>query len=319
MSAWVKVFAPATVGNVVCGFDILGLALEAPGDEVVARRSERPGVRLARVTGDRGRLPLEPGSNAASVAAREVLRRSGEPGGLELELHKGLPLASGMGGSAASAVAGAVAAGALVAPNSASGHLLACALEGERAAVGSVHADNVAPCLLGGLVLARPGDPVETARIPVPEGAAVALVHPPLELTTEAGRRGLPARIPLTEAIAQMADVASFVLGLAAGDWDLVGRAMVDRIAEPVRAPAVPGFDAALRAARVAGAVGGGLSGSGPSLFALCRSGADAKAAGSAMLEALESAGLAGCTLHLSRVAEKGARVVSRGLDEEPA
>lgn len=313
--SWVRVFAPATVGNVVCGFDVFGLALRSPGDEVVATRVATPGVRLTSITGIDGRLPIDPLRNTAGVAATAILDRSGAGGGLELRLHKGLPLAGGMGGSAASAVAGAVAAAALVAPDAAPDVLLACALEGERAAVGAVHADNVAPCLLGGLVLVRGRDPVEAIRLRVPDGAAVALVHPPLEMSTEAGRRALPERVPLGDAVAQWADTAAFVAGLYEGDWDLVGRAMVDRVAEPVRAALVPGFDAARRAAWLAGAVGAGLSGSGPSMFALCRGLDDAQAVGAAMAEALEDSGLGNVQVHTSPVAGEGARIVERGSD----
>ncbi len=314
MNGWVRVFAPATVGNVVCGFDVLGLALTDPGDEVLARRTDRPGVRIVTITGDEGRLPTDPASNAASAAAAAVLQGSGEGGGLDLEIHKGLPIASGMGGSAASAVAGAVAAAALVAPDSAPDRLLACALEGERAAVGAVHADNAAPCLLGGIVLVLPGDPFEMVALPVPAGAAVALVHPPLEMKTAAGRLALPAAVPLTDAIAQWADTAAFVAGLYEEDWARVGRAMVDRVAEPVRHEGVPGFQQAREAAWRAGAVGGGLSGSGPSIFALCPSVAVAEAAGRAMAAVLEDHGLIGSRVHTGPVARKGARILERGV-----
>lgn len=315
MSSWVRTFAPATVGNVVCGFDVFGLALESPGDEVLVRRVDRAGVHLTSVTGDHGDLPRDPLKNAATVAAAAVFQRSGASGGLELELYKGLPIASGMGGSAASAVAGAVAAAALVAPDSSPDHLLACALEGERAAVGSMHADNAAPCLRGGLVLVRPGEPVEMIPLPVPEGATIALVHPPLEMTTEAGRRALPDRIPLADAVAQWADTAAFVAGMYSGDWHLIGRAMVDRVAEPVRAPSVPGFHEARDAGWRAGGVGVGLSGSGPSMFALCPSRSVAAEVGDAMARALRAAGPGIPDVYISPVATRGCRIVDRGLD----
>ena len=306
----VRVFAPATVGNVICGFDVFGLALEAPGDEVVARRTDAPGVSLLSIQGDGGRLPTDPGRNAATAAAAAVLQRSGLEGGLEMEVYKGLPIASGMGGSAASSVAGAVAAAAVLQGEMALPDLLVCALEGERAAVGSGHADNAAPALHGGIVLVRPGPRPDVVPLPVPDGTAVALVHPPLETETGASRRALEDRIPLQTAVSQWANTAAFVAGLYQEDWDLVSRSLVDHVAEPIRSASVPGFAAARDAAVESGAVGAGLSGSGPSLFALCRSLDDARAAGRAMVEAFARKGMSGVVSHVSPVGRRGARVV---------
>lgn len=308
----VRVFAPATVGNVICGFDVFGLALEAPGDEVVAWAADRPGVEIRTITGDDGRLPTEPGHNAASVAAQAVLDRVHVASGLVLEIHKGLPLASGMGGSAASSVAGALAAAAAIGAELDRPTLLACALEGERAAVGSAHPDNAAPCLYGGLTLTLPGPPVEVVELPLPAGLAVALVHPPIELETAAGRRALGTSVPLDAAVAQWAATAALVAGLYREDLSLIARALVDHVAEPVRKAGVPGFDDVRAAALATGALGAGLSGSGPSVFALCPSVEVAQRAGADMASALEEAGVTGSEVHVGPVGRAGARLVGR-------
>lgn len=307
----VRAFAPATVGNVICGFDVLGLALERPGDEVVARRSDGAGVTIAAIHGDDGRLSLDPRENVVGVAAEAVIARSGAADvAVELELWKGLPLAAGMGGSAASAVAAAVVTDALLGLQLDRSSLLACALEGERVAAGAGHPDNAAPCLYGGIALSRPGDPVEVVRLPVPTGLAVALVHPPHEILTGEGRSVLPELLPLEEAVGQLADAAAFVAALHDGDLELLGRTLVDRIAEPARKALVPGFDEVRRAALEAGALGAGLSGSGPSMFALCRTVSDAEEAASAMAGAFGAAGLEGADRHVSAVAAEGARIL---------
>jgi len=308
----VRVFAPATVGNVICGFDVLGLALEQPGDEVIARRSGGVGVIITAIRGDEGRLPLDPGRNVAGVAASAVVARCGLASeGIDLEIRKGLPLAAGMGGSAASAVAAAVATDALLGSKLDKPTLLACALEGERVAAGEGHPDNAAPCLYGGIALSRPGNPIDVIQLPVPSSLAVALVHPPHETLTERGRAVLPERVALHTAVAQMADVSAFVSALHAGDMDLLGRTLVDRLAEPVRRFLVPGFEAVREAALAVNALGAGISGSGPSMFALCRTLEDARSAASAMAGAFAAAGLEGADCHVSTVASEGAQILA--------
>ncbi len=312
MSDEVTVFAPASVGNVAVGFDSLGLALEAPGDRVTARRVDEPGVRLERVTGDQGRLPRATGENSASVAARAVVARLGGSAGLVLTLDKGLPLASGLGSSGASAVAGAVAADRVLGTCLAPEALLACAMEGERAACGSAHADNVAPSLLGGLVLVRgqlgPGPP-EAIRLPVPAGLTVAVARPHLEILTGESRSILPRTVPLDRAVAWSADLAALVVALFRSDLALVGRSIVDRVAEPVRLPRIRGGAAAVNAAREAGALAASLSGSGPSLFALCADRDTARRVVRAMTSALHRNGVES-DHYLSTADAPGARVV---------
>ena len=305
-----RAYAPATVGNVLCGFDVFGLALERPGDVVEARRRPGAGVAIRAIHGDGGRLPANPDRNVAGAAAQAVARAAGlEGAGVELELWKGLPLAAGMGGSAASAVAAVVATNALLGAELSKEDQLLCAIEGERRGAGAMHPDNAAPSLHGGLVLVRPEQPGVAIALPVPEGLAVALIRPPLELETRAMRAALPSEVPLSSAVAQWANCAALVAGLYEEDWELVGRALTDEIAAPHRSPFVPAYDAVRTAAHKAGALGAGLSGSGPSMFALCRSIGDAEAAAEAMAGAFATAGLDGSSRYVSGVGS-GARII---------
>ncbi|MDE0223313.1 MAG: homoserine kinase [Spirochaetaceae bacterium] len=287
----VKAFAPATVANVASGFDVLGFAVSHPGDTVEASRTEAGGVTLREVTGDGGRLPRD-GRNTAVIAVRALLERLGEPFGVELALHKGMPMASGLGGSAASAAAALVAVNRLAGDAVPPEELLPCALAAERAAAGAGHADNAAPALMGGVVLIRSGDPPDLVRLPVPAGLAVALLSPDVEIRTAAARRMLPTEIPLTRAVSQWGNLAALVASLHSGDLALMGRSMHDVVAEPVRAALIPGFDRVKEAALAAGAIGCSISGSGPAVFALAATAARAAEVGECMKEAFATAGL---------------------------
>lgn len=314
----VTAFAPGSVGNVVCGFDVLGLALERPGDRVTARRREGAGVAIASVAGDGGRIPTDPERNSASVAVAALLERFDADAGVELIVEKGLPLSGGMGGSAASAVAGALAADALLGLGATTDALLAAALEGERIAAGSAHPDNVGPSLLGGLVLARASERRPLVRLPVPEGLSVALLHPRVEMPTSEARSVLPEHVPLRVAVEQAGDVAALVAALYREDWDLLADALRDRIAEPVRAPRIPAFAEMRAAALEAGALGFGISGAGPSVVALCRSAGEADTVGDALREAFRDTADGDADVHTGAVPERGARVED-APDEEAA
>jgi homoserine kinase len=306
-----RAFAPATVGNIICGFDVFGLALGEPGDEVEARRRSEPGVVISAVHGDGGRLPTEAARNVAGVATSAVLAETGmEDVGIEIEVWKGLPLSGGMGGSAASAVAAVVAADALLQTNLPAEALLRCASEGERGPKGDTHPDNIAPALHGGIVMVRPDEPGIAIPLPVPAGLSVALVHPDLELDTNDMRGILPDTLPLGQAVRQWADCSALVVGLYEEDWDLIAHSLVDRVAEPHRSRFIPGFDAVRSAGLEAGALGAGLSGSGPSMFALCRTMADAQSVATAMADAFGCVGLEGADTHVSEVAGTGAHLI---------
>jgi homoserine kinase len=306
----VTAFAPATVSNVACGFDVLGFALASPGDEVTARLVPA-GVSIDGIAGDDGRLPRDAARNTAGVAARALLTAVGERRGVALTIRKGLPLASGLGGSAASAAAAVVAVDALFELHAPIDTLVACALEGERLGAGSAHADNVAPALCGGFVLVRCPSPPDIIRLPVPAGLTAVVVHPDLEIETAKARALLGESVPLADAIRQWANLGALIDGLHRGDFAQIARALEDTIAEPRRAPLVPGLAAIKRAALGAGALGCSLSGSGPSLFALCRSTADAERVASAMTAAVRAEIGGEPQTYVSSIAPQGARVIS--------
>lgn len=306
----VTAYAPASISNLACGFDVLGLALESPGDRVTARRVDGSGVRVGTIEGDGGALPRGPQKNTATVAARALLETVGEAEvGLELSLAKGLPLSSGLGGSAASAVAAVVAVDRLLGLGLPRPALLEAALRGEAIASGARHADNVAPCLLGGFVLVRSVEPVDVVSLSFPEELAFALIHPQVEVATRAARGLLPDTLPLSTAVAQWANLGAFVAALHQGDWELLGRSMVDLVAEPARRHLVPGYDAVVRAAKAVGAVGANLSGSGPTIYALCRGRETAGEAARAMAETFRRETGLSCRGWASGVSAEGARV----------
>lgn len=310
----IAAFAPATVSNVAAGFDVLGFALDEPGDIVTVRLHDGPGVVVTAVHGDGGKLPRDPARNTASVAVAALLEALGSTRGLALEIHKGLPLASGVGSSGASAVAAAVAANELLGRPAPLDVLLRCAMRGERAGSGAEHPDNVAPALYGGFVLARTASPPDIVHLPVPAGLSCAVLHPDLEVKTADARALLGDTVPLAAAIRQWANVGALVAALYTGDFALLGRALEDHVAEPKRASLVPGFHEVKRAALDAGALGCSLSGSGPSIFALAPSLEAARVAGQAMAAAWAAEpGRPAADLWVSPVGRQGARVIADG------
>ena len=307
----VSAFAPATVSNVACGFDVLGFALESPGDYVDARATAAGGVHIEAVFGDGGRLPREAARNTAGVAARALLDAIGEKQGVTLTIKKGLPLASGLGGSAASAVAAVVAVAGLFNARVPIETLLACALEGEGLGKGEAHPDNVAPCLYGGFVLVRQPSPPDIISLPVPSGLTAVVVHPELEIETAKARALLGTEVSLKAAIQQWANLGALVDGLHRSDFAQISRALEDTIAEPRRASLVPGLAQIKRAATEAGALGCSLSGSGPSLFALCPSPAAAEAVAAAMTSAVRLHVGGEPQTYISPLSRRGAHVTS--------
>jgi homoserine kinase len=319
--ASVAAFAPATVSNVACGFDVLGFALHEPGDEVAAQWIDGPPrIVIASIFDDGGRLPRDAGKNTAGVAAAAVLRRIGADRGVELSIRKGLPLSSGLGGSAASAVAAVVAVNALAGAHLSLDELLACAFEGERDAAGAAHADNIAPALFGGFVLVRRPNPPDIVRLPVPAGLTAVVLHPDLEIETAKARALLGDAVPLVDAVRQWANVGALVHALHTGDLALLSRSLEDAIAEPRRAALVPGLALIKRAAVDAGALGCSLSGSGPALFALCDGPDAAWRVAAAMSAAVRTHVGTEAKAYVSPIAASGARVVRsvRQVTHEP-
>jgi homoserine kinase len=305
----VAAFAPGGVGNVGPGLDILGLALAGAGDTVWAQWSDQPGIHIL----DPGHadLPADASRHTSGLAAREVLQRAGAQAsgrGIGLRVHKGLPLAGGQGGSAASAVAAAVAVNALLGHPLEKLDLLTASLSAEESVSGR-HADNVAPSLLGGIVLIRSLEPLDVIELPVPDELWVVIVRPDQQLRTVDARAVLPATVDRAVALHQAAQVGAMVAALAAGDYDLLGRAIDDRIAEPARARLLPGFREAKAAGLKAGALGSSISGAGPSVFALVRGPATGQRVGEAMTAAYAGSGQR-AQVRVTQVDREGARVV---------
>lgn len=282
----VTVFAPASMGNVAVGYDILGSALNGVGDRVTVRRIEAPVVRIESITGCVTDLPTTPADNTATVAAASLREAAGLDDGLAVSIEKGIPLGSGLGGSAASAVGAAVAAAELCPGSWPAEDVLPHALAGEAVASGDLHPDNVAPCLFGGLVLTRAMDPPDVVPIPVPSSIRCVLVHPDRVLPTREARACLPDTVPLADSVRQSAHLGAFVAGCYREDLALIGRSLRDHLVEPHRAALVPGFHDVQQAARDAGALGCSLSGAGPTLFAWCDGSDDAARVRDAMVSA---------------------------------
>lgn len=304
----VTAFAPASVGNVAVGFDLLGHALNGLGDRVVVRRGKPgSGLRILAVHGADGVIPQAPADNTAGRAVLALCAAVGASIDLELEIHKGIPLASGLGGSAASAVAAVVAADALLGLNCSRAELYPYALAGEAVASGAVHGDNVGPQLLGGLVLATAD---RLLSLPVPNGLHAVVVHPDHRVNTRDARRCLEAPFELGTVVRQTANLALVLEGCRRGDLELIASGLADVMVEPRRAALVPGFAQVKAAALGAGALGASISGAGPTVFAWFASAAAADRAGRAMVAAFAEAGKT-ARAHVSPVAAAAARVVA--------
>jgi len=304
----VRVFAPATVANVAVGYDILGFAINRPGDEIVARFNPAiKGLKITAITGTGDKvLPYDVEQNTAGVAAQRLLEHLGETEvGIELEVHKRMPFGSGLGSSAASSAGAVVAVNELLGSPLSRESLLYFTVLGEVVADGSFHADNVAPSLVGGITLIRSNESLDIHHLPVPENLQVAVVHPDIEILTRDARAVLSDSVPLKTAIHQMGSLASFIVALYTNDIPLLGRSLHDFIIEPQRKQLINGFDDVKAAAMDRGALGCSISGAGPSMFAVCDSGYLAQAAGQGMQEAFAQHGISS-QLYVSPINQKG-------------
>jgi homoserine kinase len=286
MKEYIKVFAPATVANVTCGFDVLGFAVNEPGDELEIQKYRGKDIILEEITGDGGRLPTNIDENTATVVISQILDHLGEKPGLKIRLQKKMPLGSGLGSSAASSVAGAFAINEMLGSPLTKMELLPFVMEGERVACGAAHADNVAPSLLGGFVLIRSYDPLDVISIPTPGDLYAIIINPQIEIETKDAREILKKELLLKDAIKQWGNVGGLITGLFTDDYELIGRSMTDHIVEPIRAILIPNFEEVKKAALDAGVLGCGISGSGPSIFALSKGRTIAEIAGQEMRKA---------------------------------
>ena len=266
----IKVFAPATVSNLGSGFDIIGFPIEEAGDTVTVHKSETPGVRITNITGYTG-VPWLAEKNTASFALMKLMEKIGAGYGFEIEIHKAVKPGSGVGSSASSAAAALFAANELLGRPFSLLQLVELAMESEGMASGSKHADNVAPAIMGGVTVIRSYDPLDVIRIEPPDDLWTVLLHPQIEIRTETSRQILPHSVSLKDAICQWGNVAGLIAGFYTSDYNLIGRSMQDVIVEPVRAELIPGYYDLKSAAIEAGALNCTISGSGPSVSALCQ------------------------------------------------
>ncbi len=305
----IKVFAPATVANVACGFDVLGFAIDRPGDELELELTTGKHVVITDITGDNGVLPREAKKNSAAVAIQEFLDFTNAEFGCEIKIHKKMPSGSGLGSSAASAVAGVFAVNEIFGKPLTKDELLPFLLEAENAACGSAIADNVAASLFGGFILVRSYEPLEVIQLPIPEKLYATVIFPHLTVLTKEAREILPTDIPLKHSLRQSANLGGLIIGLQTSDYGLISRSLKDYIAEPYRSKLIPGFDQMKAAIMDNGGLGGSISGSGPSVFALSTSKDVAVKIGKEMADIMKTQNI-NSDVYVSKINTKGPSVI---------
>lgn len=303
----VKVFCPATIANISCGFDVLGLCLDNVGDEMIIRKSENKGIVITKIDG--ADLPLEAEKNVAGVAALALLKAVEIDFGFEIEIYKKIKAGSGIGSSAASAVGAVYGINELLGKPFSRNQLVFFAMQGEKMASGTAHADNVAPGLLGGFTLVRSYTPLDVIRIESPKELYAVVVHPQIEVRTSDARSVLKEQVTLKKAIIQWGNLGGLISGLYTEDYGLISRSLHDEIVEPLRSVLIPGFDNIKKAAIDSGALGSGISGSGPSIFALCKGKESAQKVLVAMCNVLNDMKIP-YDRHLSIVNPNGAQII---------
>ena len=308
----IKIFCPATIANLSCGFDVLGLCLTSAGDEMIIRKSDVKGIRITKIVG--ANLPMETENNVAGVSALAMLEeyeREFDPitFGIEIEIYKNIKAGSGIGSSAASSAGAVFGINELLGRPFTRKGLVKFAMQGEKLASGNAHADNVAPCLLGGFTLVRSSNPLDIIKIDSPSELYATVVHPQIELKTSDARSVLKQTVSLKSAITQWGNVGGLVAGLYTQDYELIGRSLHDEIIEPVRSMLIPGFDLIKKTALENGALGSGISGSGPSIFALSKGKETAEKIAKAMSAVYDEIHLP-YEIHVSKVNPEGISII---------
>jgi len=303
----IKVFCPATVANVSCGFDVLGVALDSVGDEMVVRKVTQKGIKITKLTGQD--LPKETLNNVAGVAGNAFLLASDYDGGFEIEIDKKIKPGSGIGSSAASSAGAVWAMNHLLGNPFSKTELVKFAMEGERLASDVAHADNVAPALFGGFTLVRSYSPLDVIDIPAPSELYVTIIHPQIEIKTSDSRKVLKTTISMETGIKQWGNVGGLIAGLFKKDYDLIGRSLEDHIVEPIRSILIPGFDEVKKVSLEAGALGSGISGSGPSIFAFSKGEETAVKVGEAMKTVYDKIGI-DYEIHVSKINMEGVKLL---------
>ena len=303
----IKIFCPATIANLSCGFDVLGLCLATAGDEMIIRKSDKKGIRITKIVG--ADLPLETEKNVSGVAALAMLEEVETEFGFEIEIYKNIKAGSGIGSSAASSAGAVFGINELLGRPFTRKELVKFAMQGEKLASGNAHADNVAPCLLGGFTLVRSSNPLDIIKIDSPSELYATVVHPQIELKTSDARSVLKQTVSLKSAITQWGNVGGLVAGLYTNDYELIGRSLHDEIIEPIRSMLIPGFDLIKKTAYENGALGSGISGSGPSIFALSKGKETAEKIAKAMSAVYDEINLP-YEIHVSKVNPDGVSII---------
>lgn len=303
----IKIFCPATIANISCGFDVLGLCLETVGDEMIIRKSNVQGIKIMKIVGED--LPLESSKNVAGVAALALLDAIDYKFGFEIEIYKNIKPGSGIGSSAASAAGAVFGINELLGKPFNRKELVEFAMKGEAIASGSEHADNVAPAILGGITLVRSSAPLDIIKIESPSELFATVIHPQIELKTSEMRAVLQPMIPLKSAILQWGNLGGLIAGFYTSDYELIGRSLHDEIVEPLRGPFIPKFDVIKKTALENGALGSGISGSGPSIFALSKGIETANRIAKAMFVIYEDMNMP-FEIHVSKVNPEGVKII---------
>ncbi|MDX1427966.1 MAG: homoserine kinase [Salegentibacter mishustinae] len=304
----IKLFAPATVANLSCGFDVLGCCLDGVGDEMIISKNSEQKLRITKITGQD--LPLEINANVAGVSAEALLVELDEKQGFDIEIKKNIKAGSGIGSSAASATGAVFGINKLLGEPFTTNELIKFAMEGERLASGNAHADNVAPALLGGFSLVKSYEPLEILSLPSLPELRMLILHPLIELKTRDSRSIIKQNVELKKAISQWGNLAALVSALYTQDYNLLGRSLKDEIIEPVRSILIPYFDDLKALASANGALGFGISGSGPSVFALCKGDSVAEKVKAEFQEFYQDKNI-DFDLHLSKINSEGIRIIN--------
>ncbi|WP_298477138.1 homoserine kinase [uncultured Maribacter sp.] len=304
----IKVFCPATIANISCGFDVLGVALDSVGDEMVVRKTKEAGIRITKLEGQN--LPLETNKNVAGVAGLALLEKAEYTGGFEIEIYKKIKAGSGIGSSAASSTGAVWAMNHLLGNPFSQTELVQFAMEGERLASGVAHADNVAPALFGAFTLVRSYTPLDIVPIKNPSELFATVIHPQIEVKTSDSRKILKTTISLENGIKQWGNVGGLIAGLFMEDYDLIGRSLEDHIIEPIRSILIPGFDSIKEETIKAGALGCGISGSGPSIFTFSKGEETAQKVAEAMKKVYKNIGI-DFDIHVSKINTQGIKIIN--------
>ncbi|RKR08070.1 homoserine kinase [Maribacter vaceletii] len=304
----VRVFCPATIANISCGFDVLGVALDSVGDEMVVRKTKETGIRITKLEGQD--LPLETNKNVAGVAGLALLEKAEYTGGFEIEIYKKIKAGSGIGSSAASSTGAVWAMNHLLGNPFSKTELVQFAMEGERLASGVAHADNVAPALFGAFTLVRSYTPLDIVPIKNPSELYATVIHPQIEVKTSDSRKILKTTISLENGIKQWGNVGGLVAGLFMEDYDLIGRSLEDHIIEPIRSILIPGFNSIKEETIKSGALGCGISGSGPSIFTFSKGEETAQKVAEAMKKIYKNIGI-DFDIHVSKINTQGIKIIN--------